>query len=300
MAALLHHTARTRLCLAYDAGAGHINGMGETVELLLSYKGFAVAFWIGAFFVAERLWPAAPRPLPRADEPPAGWQRLTRNAALWVLNIGLSLSIVVPFSLWAADHALAWRPAWWQGWPGLLLDLLLLDGLIYWWHRANHELPFLWRFHEVHHLDRFLDTTSAVRFHFGEVFLSAMARGAIILLFAIPIGSVLVFETLVLAAAIFHHSNLRLPAGLERLLSLLVVTPSIHWVHHHARRRDTDSNYATVLSLWDRLFGSRSPTRRRLDMTIGVEREAELSLPRLLARPFRRRATAPVADAGLR
>src|SRR5262249_7199489 len=149
-------------------------------------------------------------------------------------------------------------------------DLLLLDFLIYWWHRANHRVPFLWRFHEVHHLDRFLDVTSGVRFHFGEVILSALARAGVIALFAIPLSSVLSFEALLLVATGFHHSDLKLPPSLERALSWIVVTPSIHWVHHHRVRSDTDSNYSTILSLWDRLFASRSQTRRTPEMEIGV------------------------------
>ncbi|HET8729291.1 MAG TPA: sterol desaturase family protein, partial [Alphaproteobacteria bacterium] len=195
-----------------------------------------------------------------------------------------------PVSAWAATHALAWRPDWWSGWPGLVLDILLLDFWIYWWHRANHEVPFLWRFHEVHHLDRFLDSTSAIRFHFGEVLISAFVRAAVIVLFGIPLGSVLVFEALVLIGALFHHSNLRLPPTVENALSRVVVTPSIHWVHHHRVRRDTDSNYGTLFSFWDPLFRSRSRTARSPGMPIGVERRDERPLGHLLLRPFLRAA----------
>jgi sterol desaturase/sphingolipid hydroxylase (fatty acid hydroxylase superfamily) len=138
----------------------------------------------------------------------------------------------------------------------------------------------------VHHLDRFLDTTSAVRFHFGEVVLSALARAGVVLALNIPFVSVLVFEAVVLFAAIFHHSNVRLPPTLEGTLARLVVTPSIHWVHHHRVRRDTDSNYGTLFSFWDELFGSRSATKRTAEMPIGVERRDEQPLLRLLARPF--------------
>ena len=164
--------------------------------------------------------------------------------------------------------------------------MLLLDFLIYWWHLANHRIPLLWRFHEVHHLDRFLDTTSALRFHFGEVLLSALARASAIYLRGFPFSSILAFETLLLIATLFHHSNLRLPAGLESALSLLIITPSIHWVHHHARRSDTDSNYGTIFSFWDRFFASRSPTRRRPDLEIGVEGLPERPLVQLILRPF--------------
>lgn len=268
---------------------GNMLEMDNIMQSLLAFKGLAVGLWLVLLFGLERLLPAVPQP---AAEGRFGWRRLARNGGLWVANVGLSPLVVIPVSAWAAGMAPDWRPGWWSGWGGLLLDLVLLDLLIYWWHRANHTVPVLWRFHEVHHLDRFLDTTTALRFHFGEVLLSALARAAVIVAFAIPLASVLVFEGLVLIAALFHHSNLRLPAGLERALSRIIVTPSIHWVHHHALRADTDSNYATVLSLWDPLFGSRSRTLRTPSLPIGVAGRPGQPLPDrpvlgLLTRPFR-------------
>jgi sterol desaturase/sphingolipid hydroxylase (fatty acid hydroxylase superfamily) len=179
------------------------------------------------------------------------------------------------------------RPSWLAGASGFVFDVILLDCWIYWWHRANHELSWLWRFHVVHHLDRFLDSTSAGRFHLGEIALSAIVRTIPIILLDISITSVLVFEAAIVMAAVFHHSNVLVPGGFERALSRLVVTPSIHWVHHHAVRADTDSNYSTILSFWDRMFGTRSATRRRPDMTIGVEGEGEETFAQLLLRPLR-------------
>ena len=258
--------------------------MEDTASALLQYKGAAVVAWLLLLFVLERVMPAAPAP---AEDGRWGWRRVLRNAGLWVVNTGLSPLIVIPVSLWAAAQSFGWRPEGWGGWPELLVDLLVLDFLIYWWHRANHVVPLLWRFHEIHHLDHFLDTTSAVRFHFGEVLLSAFARAAIIVVLDIPFTSVVVFEAVVLVSALFHHSNLRLPAGLERALSRVIITPSIHWVHHHAVRADTDSNYGTLFSFWDPLFGSRSRTRRTEDMKIGVERLPERPWLDLIVRPFR-------------
>ena len=94
---------------------------------------------------------------------------------------------------------------------------------------------------------------------------------------------------MVLLATVFHHSNLRLPAALERALGWLVVTPAIHWVHHHAVDRDTRSNYATILSLWDPLGGTRSATRRHEAMPIGLPEADDQAVGALLLRPFRRR-----------
>lgn len=269
--------------------------MDPLLATLLGWKTAIVGVWFAALFAAEHLAPAAPPPptarLSRRLDGP-GWRRLARNLGLWLVNSLLALLIVLPLTSWAADSAPLlghWRPLWWGGAPGLALDLLLLDFLIYWWHRANHVVPLLWRFHDIHHRDEFLDTSSAVRFHSGEVVLSATARAAIIVPLALPLSSVLAFETVVLLAALFHHSNTRLPRGLERGLSWLIITPSIHWVHHHALRADTDSNYGTLFSFWDRLFASKSRSPRRLDMPIGVEGERERDLLHLAALPFRAR-----------
>ncbi len=261
--------------------------MDYTADSLLAWKAAAALLWFALIFAGEHLAPAVAWPAaPAGARPAAGWWRLGRNLALWLVNVGLSPLVVVPLSFWASESALDWRPEAWSGWPGLIADLVVLDFLIYWWHLANHRVPLLWRFHEVHHLDRFLDTTTALRFHFGEVLLSALARAGVIYLLGFPIGSIVAFETLVLMATLFHHSNLRLPAGLEGALSRLIITPSIHWVHHHARQSDTDSNYGTIFSFWDPLFSSRSPTRRTPHMEIGVEGRPEQPLARLALRPF--------------
>lgn len=256
------------------------------MEEALQFKTLVLAVWLGLFFVLERWRPAAPLPRDLASGRGPRLRRLARNGGLFVLNSVLSVGVVVPISAFASDVAIGLRPAWWSGSFGLLLDLLALELFIYWWHRANHEIPVLWRFHEIHHLDETLDTTSAFRFHFGEVFLSAIARGVVVIALTIPLTSVIIFETVLLLAALFHHSNVRLPRPLEQALSLVFITPSIHWVHHHAVRSDTDSNYGTLFSFWDRLFRSRSLSKRQPDMTIGVEHEREKPLPALVLRPF--------------
>jgi sterol desaturase/sphingolipid hydroxylase (fatty acid hydroxylase superfamily) len=242
----------------------------------LSSKAGIVLLALVALFVLERLFPAA-----RAKE---SLNRLARNFSLAGLNFLVGPLIVLPLSQFAAAHALGFRPAWWN----MALDLVVLDLWIYAWHRLNHVVPLLWRFHEVHHLDEMLDTSTALRFHFGEVVISSVVRAGVIWLLGVRFGTVLLFETLVVLAALFQHSNVKLPPSVERALSLVIVTPSIHWMHHHARRVDTDSNYATVLSVWDRIFLSISPHVRELDMDMGVEGLHDQPLARLILRPFRR------------
>lgn len=245
---------------------------------MLQSKSALVLLALVVFLVLDRVFPMA--------RVVGGLARVAKNLALALANGFLGWLVVVPLSAFAAQHGLGWRPLWWSGTAGLVIDLLILDMWIYWWHRGNHVVPFLWRFHQVHHLDQFLDASSALRFHFGEVLASALVRAGVIFLLGVPLATVVIFETVLALAAMFHHSNVKLPRGLERLLSLVIVTPSIHWVHHHALRADTDSNYATVLSLWDRLFGSRSATKRTADMAIGVEGASDLTLTGLLKRPF--------------
>ena len=125
--------------------------------------------------------------------------------------------------------------------------------------------------------------------HAQAVALAARIRGVravVVIVFDVSLISVLIFDSLVLLAAAFQHSNIRLPNGLEGALRRVIVTPSHHWVHHHAVRRDTDSNYGTVLTIWDRLFGSWSPTIRTPDMPIGTQGRQERSLGGLLIRPL--------------
>ena len=238
-----------------------------------------VGVWFAALALTERLRPAAPRP-PGGD--PSRW---TRNLGLWAANTLMNPLITLPIAVAAAAFDVWSRPAP-PFWVGFALDLLLLDLWVYLWHRANHEWPLLWRFHRVHHLDEFLDATSAVRFHPGEVLISALARAPLVVAADIPLFSIATFDTLVLAAALFHHSNVRVPTALEAGLRALIVTPSHHWVHHHAVRRDTDSNYGTVLSIWDRVFGTWSRKRRTPDMRIGAEGAADRPLPELAIAPF--------------
>ena len=282
-----NHTAVTIPSAA--AGASNQSAPPDHLHWLIQHKGPIIFSFVAVFLLAGYLLPFA-KPIGQFGRF-GSLSRIGKNFSLAGLNALLSLLVVVPVSVFAARWALDWRPDWMGGWAGLVFDLILMDLWIYGWHRANHVFHVLWRFHEVHHLDETLDASTALRFHFGEVFNSSLVRTAVIFLLAMPLSSVLAFETLVALVAIFHHSNVRLPAKLERALSWVIVTPSIHWVHHHATRGDTDSNYATVLSIWDRLFGSSSQTQRTADMHMGVEGQRDAGLASLVLRPFRRAGT---------
>ena len=248
-------------------------------DAVIANKALIGGVVFAALFVAERIAAASPSRV--------GAARLVRNGVLWASLLLISPLIVLPLTAYAAGH-LAWaRPLEWPDWATLAADVVLLDLWAYWIHRAYHEVGVMRRFHRVHHLDRHLDTTSAVRFHPGEVALSALLRMIPIVALAIPFRHVVLFETLLLVATLFHHSNVRLPATFERALSRVIVTPSIHWVHHHEAPRDTNSNYAAVFSLWDPLFRTRSATKRSPDMKIGIAGVEDKSATLLLLLPFK-------------
>lgn len=250
---------------------------------MLSEAVIANKAWIGlgafAFlFALERVWASSPAT--------PDVRRLVKNGVLWGLLLIISPLIVLPLTAIATDHPLWRRPGDWPPAATLAADIVLLDLWTYWLHRAYHEVPLMRRFHRVHHLDERLDTTSAVRFHPAEVAISASLRMAPVALLAIPFEHVVLFETLLLAASLFHHSNVRLPAVAERALSRIMVTPSIHWVHHHAVPADTNSNYSAILSLWDRLFRTRSRTPRTPAMKIGIAGVEDKTAIGLLLAPF--------------
>ncbi len=143
------------------------------------------------------------------------------------------------------------------GWAACAaLTFVLFDLWMYAWHRANHRVPFLWRFHRVHHTDPAMDSTTALRFHPGEILLSTLANCLVLMLLGMSLGMLVLYKSVMVLVILFHHSNVAVPAGLDAGLRRLIVPPSMHRVHHSVIQAETDSNYGTVFSFWDRLFGS--------------------------------------------
>jgi sterol desaturase/sphingolipid hydroxylase (fatty acid hydroxylase superfamily) len=132
--------------------------------------------------------------------------------------------------------------------------LVLFDLWMYVWHRANHAIPFLWRFHRMHHSDPDLDATTGLRFHPGEILLSGIARLLVVPLLGMSLWQLALYESILLPVVFFHHSNVRLPHWLDYGLLAVMVTPAMHRVHHSRWQPETDSNYASVLPWWDMLL----------------------------------------------
>ena len=173
-----------------------------------------------------------------------------------------------------------------------LAGFLILDLVIYAQHVAFHHVPWLWRLHRMHHADLDIDVTTGVRFHPIEILISMGIKIAVIMAFGIPAIGVFVFEVMLNATSMFNHSNARMPAWLDRILRLIVVTPDMHRVHHSIERRETDSNFGFNLPWWDWLFRTyrREPQAGHQSMTIGIPMfrdPRELRLDRMLTQPFR-------------
>jgi sterol desaturase/sphingolipid hydroxylase (fatty acid hydroxylase superfamily) len=171
-----------------------------------------------------------------------------------------------------------------------IFGFLLLDLSFYYWHVANHRISFLWRFHNVHHIDPDLDVSTGFRFHFGEVALSSMFRVVQIGLIGPSLATFALYELFFHVNTLFHHSNLRLPVGFERLLNKLFVTPRMHGIHHSQVRAETNSNFGVVFPWWDRLHRTLRLNVPQAGIVIGIpgySMPGDNSLWHCLSLPFR-------------
>lgn len=170
------------------------------------------------------------------------------------------------------------------------LGIMIFDYAYYWWHIATHNLPLLWRFHNVHHTDLNMDVSTATRFHFCELLLSVAFRVAVVMLVGITPWALLIFEVLFECAGQFHHSNWCLPEGVEWVLNLVIVTPRMHGIHHSIVLDETNSNWGTIFSWWDKLHRTLRRDIAQADIIIGVPAyrdEKELTIGQLFLLPFR-------------
>ena len=153
----------------------------------------------------------------------------------------------------------------------LLLAIVLIDLWQYIWHRLNHQVTFLWKFHQVHHADKDMDASTGLRFHPIEIIYSNIIRISIIPLIGIQLDHLLIYEVLLLPIILFHHSNIKLNERMDKILRIITVTPHMHRLHHSDIQSETDSNYSSVFSIWDRLFKSYTmrPIEQEFNLGLG-------------------------------
>jgi sterol desaturase/sphingolipid hydroxylase (fatty acid hydroxylase superfamily) len=262
-------------------------------ELLVHHE--AVLYgcvWFGGVALAAALEGVAPRRTPTLPLR-ARWLRhfalalldpLVARAVLPLLEVGAAVAAA------EAGVGLFHRvdaPRWLAG----AASLLALDAVRYGQHRLLHRVPWLWRVHRMHHTDVDYDFTTAFRFHPLESLVTASIGVLAVTALGAPVEAVVANEALFVAASLFAHANVRLPGGLDRAIRLAVVTPDMHRVHHSARPEETDSNYGSVLPVWDRLLGTyvAEPAQGHEAMTVGLpafRAPRDRALRWMLANPF--------------
>ena len=219
--------------------------------------------------------------------------RLFTNAGMTAMTFAAGGLLVRPAALSVSDWSTgtSFGLLQWTALPApveLAAGFLLMDLTFYYWHRANHVVPILWRFHAAHHIDPDLDVTTGFRFHFGEVAYSTGFRVAQVAVIGVSPLLYGLYELVFQVATLFHHANLRLPLALERVLNKVIVTPRMHGIHHSKVRRETNSNYSTVFRWWDWLHRTLWLCVPQSKIRIGVPNygQADNRLDRALLMPF--------------
>lgn len=241
------------------------------------------------------LWIETLRPL--RVERDSKLRRIGRNLSTAGIGLAtvelLQIPILIPISHWAMTRGIGLLNQFeLAGWIRMAVTLLLLDYTLWFWHWVNHRVPFFWRFHSVHHVDRDLDVSTGVRFHFGELGLSVLFRALQISAIGAGPLSVAIWQMLLFVSVLFHHSNTRLPLALERILVRIIVTPRMHGIHHSDYENETNTNWSSLFSLWDYLHGTIRLDVPQQSITIGVaayDDPKKVTLGKILAMPFRRR-----------
>lgn len=240
--------------------------MGEQLQVWLYFVFLLV------FIAAEKLSPRRPLTEPRAKR----WQSNGLLTLLVIMALPLLPLSLITAAFWAEGRGIGMlnsfegilQPA------GIVLLTLLVRGFIsFFTHFLNHKVKFLWRFHRVHHLDTGLDVSSTVRFHPLEMVFSVIIGVPIVLLFGLSPWVLILYELLDVTVNLFSHSNIRIPAWINRWLRYVIVTPDLHAVHHSSWQPETDSNFSAVFPVWDIVFGTfRTETREPIEtMQLGLQ-----------------------------
>jgi len=218
-----------------------------------------------------------------------------KNAVFSLVNglitgLGSAFMSVCVFTLIEKNHLGLLNRIQWPTIVSTLVAVLLFDLWIYSWHRLNHTTAFLWRFHQVHHNDMKMDMSTALRFHPGEISFSSILNIAIFMLAGINMEQIIIYKAIFHTNVLIHHSNIAIPEGLDKLLRRVIVTPNMHRVHHSIKREETDSNFSSVLTLWDKIFGTyRESDPKKMIFGLETDRTEECqTISYLLKLPFKK------------
>ena len=265
--------------------------MDELIARQADLRGAVFFGTLAILLFAEMMWPR--RALSRS--PGRRWLGNMGIALLDFVLVWLLFPVaIIEFGVIAAEAGWGLMPRLGlPAWLALPAAFLLLDLNRYLQHLLLHRIPLLWTLHGMHHTDPDYDATTALRFHPVEAALTFAATLGFIALLGPPPAAVFAHELLAAMVVLLVHGNIALPAGLDRFLRPLLVTPDFHRVHHSREPRETDSNFGAVFSLWDRLFGTavEQPALGHPGMRIGLpgyDSDRELDIDRMLLHPWRR------------
>ena len=272
---------------------------------MLDHVGLAYSIALLGGFTAVAVWETL-RPLRRGTVPVAG--RWRQNFLLFLIDQAVVAAMLpllaVGAALYAQSHGWGLLAA--TGLPGWLtfcLGIVALDLARWSIHFSMHRFTWLWRLHRMHHSDLDYDLTTGMRFHPAEAVINAALYVGAVLVLGVPPLAALASEVLTIALGLVVHANASLPGRVDAGLRLLFVTPDVHRIHHSAQIEEAQSNFGSVLTVWDRLFGSYrdQPQDGPLEMTVGLadlRDPQQLTLWRLLTMPWcRSSAPAPLTRA---
>lgn len=240
--------------------------------------GLVVLGVLGAVMLAERRWP-----LRRRREEQA--RHVARDAAMAAMST-TATTIAQSIVLRAALRRLRSD----RNPLRIAVQVLLLDYTLWIWHLLNHHVPLLWRFHRVHHVDLDLDAATGARFHFGEMSLSTLFRLLQLLVIRPDPRALSIWQAMLLSSIFFHHSNTALPEEVDRALAQVVVTPRMHGIHHSTKAGETNTNFASLFTIWDAIHGVLRLDVPQESITIGVpayQDPKDVTIDKLVVMPLR-------------
>lgn len=293
---MVHDSARR---FPWPPASDLLEACGGISELALDSATKFRLFGFAGVFIVMAVWELF---APRRAQSVGRARRWPNNLGAAILNLAV-VRVLIPIAAidiaglgelqgWGLFNNLPRQIDPYLPWAVIIPSIILLDLTIYLQHVVLHAVPALWRLHRMHHTDLDIDVTTGVRFHPGEIAISAIVKLGAVAAIGPPPQAVLIFEILLNGTSMFNHSNAYMPPAIDRVLRWLVVTPDMHRVHHSIIRAETDSNFGFNFPWWDRWFGTyrAQPAAGHLGMTIGItefREPKELRLDRMLVQPWR-------------
>ena len=223
-----------------------------------------VTYRLGFFLVLYLLFTGIETLIPKRDRSQTRLRRWSTNWAIIIIDSFALRAMALLVPLLAVGAALdasrnqigLFNLLEWNLWVEAVLVILIFDVAIWFQHLITHKIPILWRLHRVHHSDRDMDVTTAIRFHPIEILLSMLLKIGLVYILGPAAWAIVAFEIILNGTAMFNHANIKFTPRLDRVVRKVMVTPDMHRIHHSSKRHEHDSNYGFSISLWDRLFGT--------------------------------------------